>query len=92
MSIIKIQQSDPCILAGNNLLRSVKFSFAAKGLFLYLLSQPEGWKFSIQTIADEFKANDIEEKLNELITCALVINVSANLKPNDVLQIIKNGR
>ena len=52
----------------NEILNSTELSFKAKGLFGYLQSKPDGWKFSVERIALQAKEGKtaIREGLKEL--------------------------
>ena len=52
----------------NEILNSKKLSLKAKGLFAYLQSKPDGWKFSITRMAQQLKEGKdaIREAIKEL--------------------------
>lgn len=58
----------PYGMVPNSLLNDNKISLKAKGLFAYMQSKPDGWKFSVEMIASQCKESKsaISEGLKEL--------------------------
>lgn len=62
-------------MVSNVPLKSIELSLAAKGLYAYLTSKPNGWQFSSERIASECKecVRTIKDYLQELEACGYLI-------------------
>lgn len=65
------KNSIPFTQVSNSFLNSPKVSLKAKGLYAYMLSKPDGWTFTIRSMAKQLKEgpDSIGAGLNELKEC-----------------------
>ena len=76
------QKSDYTKIPNKEILNNVELTWQAKGLWAYIASKPEGWKFSIDRMARQCKSGYTATKnaLDELIEYKLVIRAVKNTK------------
>ena len=67
MSILK-KRALPFTQITNNLLNDTNISLKAKGLYAYMFSKPEGWNFTIRSMAKQLKEGEdaLKSALKEL--------------------------